>query len=615
MKLHKSFRTKWLTPLLAAGLLAAGVWAVLAVRAQDVDKRVLDDEAKRVAVIEKIKPAVVAVFMAGGQGGGSGVLIDKEGFALTNFHVVAGMMRQAAPVMQCGLPDGKYYDAVVVGLDKVGDVALIKLVKKDGKDFPFVPLGDSDKCKEGDWSLAMGNPFLLATDFNPTVTFGLISGVHRYQYPEGSLLEYTDCIQIDTSINPGNSGGPLFNMKGELIGINGRGSFDKRSRINSGVGYAISINQIKNFLGHLRAGIDTDHATLGAEVKSEKEEGDLGQLIVSNVLEENSDAGRRGLKADDILWKFDGRVLTSVNQFKNVLGIFPKGWRVSMVYRRENKDTEILVRLMGVQAKVIEDKPPQPQPGPRPGPRPGPVGPPSPAAKLFKAKKGYANYYFNEQEKNRLLAGFKKHGDFSKLGGSWVITADVRVGDNKTEDSAVFRISEEKGKNDKVGRVVVKATIGNADESLEPLKAGLNTADYKAPEGSGGLLLGLYLYQMLLTQGEKAFEGQFDHGGMEPFYPYPTDDSKPKTLRSLRVDAEVLKTRHAAFDAKWYFSPKDQTLLGAEVITGDNEDPCEIYFSDYKKVEGRMLPYRMVIRSGDSHYGTFTIKKYELGSK
>ena len=74
------------------------------------------------------------------------------------------------------------------------------------------------------------NPFLLATDFTPTVTFGLISGVHRYQYPAGTLLEYTDCIQIDTSINPGNSGGPLFNMKGELIGINGRGSFDKRGR-------------------------------------------------------------------------------------------------------------------------------------------------------------------------------------------------------------------------------------------------------------------------------------------------------------------------------------------------------------------------------------------------
>jgi serine protease Do len=616
MKMNNRIRTRVLTPLLAAGLLAAAVWAALAVPAQEVDKRVLDDEAKRVAVIDKVKPAVVAIFMAGGQGGGSGVVIDKEGYALTNFHVVAGMMRQAAPVMQCGLPDGKYYDAVVVGLDKVGDVALIKLVKKDGKDFPFAPLGDSDKVKEGDWSLAMGNPFLLATDFNPTVTFGLISGVHRYQYPEGTLLEYTDCIQIDTSINPGNSGGPLFNMKGELIGINGRGSFDKRSRINSGVGYAISINQIKNFMGHLRAGIDTDHASLGAEVKSEKEEGDLGRLIVSNVLEEAADAGRRGLKSDDILWKFDGRILTSVNQFKNVLGIFPKGWRVPMVYRRDNKDTEILARLMGVQ-RTTEERPPQPQPGPgpRPGPRPGPAQPASPAAKFFKAKKGYANYYFNELEKKRLLEGFKKHGDFSKMALPLVISADARLGDSKVDDPAVFRIAEEKAKDAKVGAIKISGTIGNSDESLEPLKSGLNTADLKAPENSGGLFLGLYLYQLLLTQGEKAFEGRFDHGGVEPFYPYPTDGSKPKDMRSLRVDAEVLKTRHAAFDVKWYFSRKDQNLLGLEVTTGENEDPCEIYFSDYRKENGGMLPGRMVVRYGDSHYGTFTIKKWQAGTK
>src|SRR5437660_7076908 len=206
--------------------------------------------------------------------------------------------------MQCGLPDGVLYDAVLVGLDKVGDVALIKLLpKKEGQDFPFAPMGDSDKVRAGDWSLAMGNPFLLATDFTPTVTFGLVSGVHRYQYPEGKgLLEYTDCIQIDTSINPGNSGGPLFNMQGELIGINGRGSFEKRGRVNSGVGYAISSNQIKNFMGHLRAGLDADHASLGAAVTGEvedeaasKDEGNAARLLVNSILED-SDAYRRCLQ-------------------------------------------------------------------------------------------------------------------------------------------------------------------------------------------------------------------------------------------------------------------------------------------------------------------------------
>ena len=75
----------------------------------------------------------------------------------------------------------------------------------------------------GDWCFAAGNPFLLATDFKPSISYGVVSGVHRYQYPAGTLLEYTDCLQVDAAINPGNSGGPLFNAQGRLIGINGRG--------------------------------------------------------------------------------------------------------------------------------------------------------------------------------------------------------------------------------------------------------------------------------------------------------------------------------------------------------------------------------------------------------
>src|SRR5947208_9070993 len=280
--------------VLSAAGAAAFVAAVHALRADDapaIPARVLSAQTQRIAAIDKVSPSVVAIFSPGGQGGGSGVLISKDGYALTNFHVVQG----AGPVMKCGLPDGVLYDAVLVGLDKVGDVALIKLVPQEqGKDFPVAALADSDRVQAGDWSLAMGNPFLLATDFKPTVTFGLVSGVHRYQYPAGTLLEYTDCIQIDTSINPGNSGGPLFNMKGELIGINGRGAFEKRGRVNSGDGYAISINQIKNFLGHLRAGIDTDHATLGAIVESEGEDGASNKLVVKPVLRE-ADVRRRGL--------------------------------------------------------------------------------------------------------------------------------------------------------------------------------------------------------------------------------------------------------------------------------------------------------------------------------
>ena len=111
----------------------------------------------------------------------------------------------------------------------------------------------------------MGNPFLLATDFQPTVATASSRACIAISIPAGTLLEYADCIQTDASINPGNSGGPLFDAQGRLIGINGRGSFEKRGRVNVGVGYAISINQIKNFLGHLHSGRIVDHATLGAD--------------------------------------------------------------------------------------------------------------------------------------------------------------------------------------------------------------------------------------------------------------------------------------------------------------------------------------------------------------
>jgi S1-C subfamily serine protease len=149
------------------------------------------------------------------------------------------------------------------------------------------------------------------------VTYGIVSGVHRYQEPAGSFLEYTDCIQTDASINPGNSGGPLFNLQGELVGINGRGSFEKRGRVNSGAGYAISINQIRHFMDGLRGGLIVDHATLGATVATR----DDGAIVVAGILEK-SEAFRRGLRPDDEVVSFAGRPIRSVNQFKNVLGIW-----------------------------------------------------------------------------------------------------------------------------------------------------------------------------------------------------------------------------------------------------------------------------------------------------
>ena len=343
------------------GLLCASVRA--ADDAIQLDPAVAQAEQARIAAAAKAIPSVLAIFSPGGQGGGSGVVISPDGYALTNFHVA----RPCGTFMKCGMADGKLYDAVIVGLDPVGDVGMIKLFGRD--DFPAAEMADSDDVQVGDWCFAMGNPFLLATDFHPTVSYGVVSGVHRYQYPAGTLLEYTDCLQVDAAINPGNSGGPLFDSKGRLIGINGRGSFEKRGRVNVGVGYSISINQIKNFLGNLKSGRIVDHATFGARVSTS----DDNRVLVSDILEQ-SDAYRRGLRYDDEILSFAGRPVSSVNALKNVEGIFPKGWRVSVSYRRDGKTYDTYVRLMGVhtEAELLakiegqqEIEPPRPRPQPR----------------------------------------------------------------------------------------------------------------------------------------------------------------------------------------------------------------------------------------------------------
>lgn len=602
MKLHRT-------------IVLAALAAVLVLGAARAQGPALKAEKDRIAVVAKIKPSVVAVFAKGGQGGGTGVLISDDGYALTNFHVV----QPTGPTMQCGLPDGILYDAVLVGLDKVGDVALIKLLpKKEGQKFPCAVLGDSDKVREGDWSIAMGNPFLLATDFTPTVTFGLVSGVHRYQPPAGLFLEYTDCIQIDTSINPGNSGGPLFNMKGELIGINGRGSFDKRGRVNSGVGYAISINQIKYFLGHLKAGLDTDHASLGALVQTVTEKTGIGRLVVTSILEE-ADAARRGLEQEDEILSFAGRPMTSQNQFRNILGIFPRGWRLPLEYRRENVRKEILVRLMGMQKRTVDEagnpiQPGGPGPQPKPG-KPGPIkkgapGASGPAAKFYQAKKGFANWYFNRLERDRLLKDFQKHGDFTSVAGEWNLEGEVQLLKARTPSKFSLAIREEK--DGKAVRPVVALKIGAFPYTLTPLNAG--KGEVRQPAQSGGLMAAVYAWQHFLTAGSKGVTDAWEHGGVEPFYPPPADGRLPTNLASLRVDCEVLNTRFGPFLTKWFFDSPTHKLLGFEMRLNDNEDPCEVYFGDYRPVEGRLLPHRLSVYYQDVHYGTFTVANYKLAA-
>ncbi|MEO2017458.1 MAG: trypsin-like peptidase domain-containing protein [Fuerstiella sp.] len=384
-------------------------------------------QQQRVETIARIAPSVVCVMPPNGQGGGSGVLISADGYAISNYHVTSG----SGNFMKCGLNDGELYDAVIVGIDPTGDIALIKLLGRD--DFPFCIPGDSDLVQSGDEVLALGNPFLLAADFTPTVTYGIVSGVHRYQYPAGTFLEYTDCIQIDASINPGNSGGPLFDIDGQWIGINGRASFEKRGRINSGAAYAISVRQILLFIDHLKSGRIVDHGRTDFTVGTAAD-----GLVEVQEVSEISEAWRRGLRPGDELVSFGRRALTSANDFKTILGIFPAGIRVPMTSRNRDGVHRSTVRLLPLHGfNAAPQLPKERKPPKRPGnPDQEPDGdpqsphdedkPPIPEqyAHLFKEKKAFTNYYFNELNRDRLLDPLQEAlaGSESNRTATWSIS-------------------------------------------------------------------------------------------------------------------------------------------------------------------------------------------------
>jgi len=297
------------------------------------------DEARRVAVCANAAKTVVCIFSDEQRSsGGSGVVIDPEGYGLTNYHVVQPFLKSRRG---CGgLSDGRLYSLRVLGIDPGGDIAVFKLEGKQR--FDFAPLGDSDTLHVGQWVAAMGNPFVLAEDNSPTIMLGVISGLHRYQRGQGNLLEYADCVQVSTSINPGNSGGPLFDLEGRVIGINGRASFQDekgRGRVNVGLGYAVSINQIKRFLPGLRAGRLLEHGTLGATVRMAG-----GDLIVS-AIQAFSPAEDAGVQLGDELLGVAGRRVRTANDYNNIMATLPADWPVTLSLSRGGQPLEINARL------------------------------------------------------------------------------------------------------------------------------------------------------------------------------------------------------------------------------------------------------------------------------
>lgn len=294
------------------------------------------DEAARIEHFDRAAKSVVCIFAElEQQGGGSGVIIDPDGYGLTNFHVVADIAESRKG--WGALDDGKLYPLTVLGIDPGGDLAMFKL---DGLPaFHHAPLGDASELVVGQWVAAMGNPFLLAEDYRPTITLGIVAGLHRYQGGEGNLLEYADCIQVSTSINPGNSGGPLFDLSGRLMGINGRASFEERGRVNVGLGYAITINQARRFIPGLRAGGIVYHGNAGMTVQRS------GDRLIINKIQDFSAAEQAGLKPGDELLTVAGRPVQTPNDYNNVVTTMPAGWPVVFRVRRGGETFDLTVRL------------------------------------------------------------------------------------------------------------------------------------------------------------------------------------------------------------------------------------------------------------------------------
>ena len=554
---------------------------------EDAFPEVLAAEQTRIETIATSSEATVAIF-AGASGGGSGVLVSPDGYALTNFHVV----QPAGIAMQCGLNDGRLYDAVLVGLDPTGDLAVIKLLGRD--DFPAATLANSDDVQVGDACFVIGNPFLLATNLQPSVSSGIVSGVHRYQFPAGTLLEYADCIQVDAAINPGNSGGGLFAADGKLIGINGRASFEKRGRINVGVGYAISANQVRNFLGVLKGGRLADHATLGATVATSLD----GRVVVSDILE-SSDAWGRGLRIDDEIVTLAGRTVRSVNGFKNILGTLPAGWQVPLSYRRAGRPAEIRVELAGVHTTAMlndlvaggRGKVPA-RPGEQPELRPNPLAPdpadlPEVIRPLYEPRIGFTNFHFNRIELARVI---KRLADLSVDGSraAWTYQGSLAGGGR-------FEIV--------LADQSARVSLPTGDSRWEPAVAAaglLAEAGFDAsPPGSGGMLAALTLWRKLLLDGTSN-NGRMVYWGQQP---QSVDDEKQGAL------ADVLDLTTASGQARFLVDESGGVVAVSFTLT-PTSDPCQVRF--YLPPDGRPCwqPTEIIVDYGGRRFATFLVEKH-----
>jgi len=293
------------------------------------------------------------------RGMGSGFLVDKKGYILTNEHVI-----HKADDIEVILPDGRKFKGKLAGSDVKSDLAMIKI---DADNLYYVEMGDSDKVQTGQWAIAVGNPFaIFENNPQPTMTLGIVSAVHR-SLPTSDTSDryYGDLIQTDAAINPGNSGGPLLDINGKVIGINV--AILSRTGESAGIGFALPVNQAKRILNKLIAGKNIQYGWIGVAVQ------DLSPELIRNFGLKNKQgvlvgrifpgapADKAGIKQGDIIIKFNGKKINSVDDLLYTVTQSEVGKKVDIEIIRNGKNIVLPITIGESQVAQVAQEQQAPQ--------------------------------------------------------------------------------------------------------------------------------------------------------------------------------------------------------------------------------------------------------------
>ncbi len=288
-------------------------------------------------VIEKVSRSFAFV------GGGSGVVISADGYILTNYHV-AGDKKHCTARLE-GI--GAFVTCDLIGADPIGDLALLKV--HDGKDLPYLEFGTIENLSVGQRVLALGDPFKLADiEGPPAVSIGTISALHRYQG------NYSDAIQTDCAINPGNSGGPLVTMDGKLVGITGQIMSRFGAKANTGIGYAVPIDQIARFLPQLKAadGQVIYHGNLPNGLTFVSHMDETQRASVEKV-EEDSPAEKLGFKPGDRILSVDDKPVYNFARLTGIIRSYPDNSPVALKIERGGKHLDLNLSLVRLDVPTL----------------------------------------------------------------------------------------------------------------------------------------------------------------------------------------------------------------------------------------------------------------------